>query len=86
MTQLSLGWPLLRHPLFWTTVAWLASMALLGVALAVLVAIPDKWDRAVVLGTCGGLPILQRQDGTIWLRVNSVRVYRVEDPDKITCG
>lgn len=84
--SLSFGWPIFRRPLLWGTLAWFGSMVLLGVSLAVLTAMPGKWDHAIALGTCGGLAVLQRQDGTIWLRVNSVRLYRVEDQNKLTCG
>lgn len=78
MTQLSLGRPVFRRPLFWGTLAWFGSMLLLGVSLAVLFSVPDKWDRAVAIKVCGDLPIVQREDGTIWL-LRRWRAYRVED-------
>jgi hypothetical protein len=66
---------------------WLffAVMLAFALALGTLLALPDKWDRAVVIGVCGGLPILRQENGTVWLRVNSTRAYRVENPDKF-CG
>lgn len=61
------------------------AMAVLGASMAVILSIPDKWDHAVAIGTCGGLPILRQENGTVWMRVSSMRVYRIEDQDKLTC-
>jgi hypothetical protein len=75
----SFGWPLLRRPTMWITIAWCISMALLGVSVAVMVNAPtSKWDRAVAIGACGRFPVLRQGDGSIWLRVNGLRAYRVE--------
>jgi hypothetical protein len=75
------------RPIVWTVIAWLASMLLLVGSVAVMLsAPPNKWDRAVAIGICGGLPLLRLEDGSVWLRVNGVRIYRVENPDKLTCG
>lgn len=60
------------------------AMFVFGVSIILL--IPNKWDHAVVIGVCGGLPILRDETGTIWLRVSSARVYRVEDMDKLACS
>ncbi len=84
VSQLKFGW--FHHPMFWMAVVWFGSMFLLGVSLAVTILTPSKSDRVVVIGTCGGLPVLQDQDGQTWLRVNGLRRYRVEDPNKLTCG
>ena len=72
------------RPLFWGTLAWFGSMFLFGVSLAVLIALPDKWDGAIALKVCGGLPIVQRQDGTIWVR-HRWQAYRVEKPWQELC-
>lgn len=60
-------------------------MAVLVASMAVILAVPDKWDKATVIGACGGLPILRLNDGTVWLRVSGMRVYRIENPDKLAC-
>jgi hypothetical protein len=69
--------------------AWIMipSMIVLGVSMAILFSdVPaSKWDRATVIGVCGGLPILRQENGTVWLRVSSMRVYRIEDKDKLEC-
>jgi hypothetical protein len=73
----------------WPLAVWIVSIVtLLGAVLITITAVPpsSRWDGAVVLGTCGGLPLLQLKDGSTWLRVDSVRFYRVEDPSKLTCG
>lgn len=77
-------WPIFRTPLLWQTLAWFVSMVALGVALGVLIALPNKWDKAVAIKVCGGLPIVQREDGTVWLR-QGWRAYRV-DIDKLECA
>jgi hypothetical protein len=59
-----------------------ASMALIFI---VVFAAPDKWDRATAIGVCGGLPVLRQENGTVWLRVSSMRAYRIEDKDKLEC-
>jgi hypothetical protein len=51
-----------------------------------IVSTPSRWDRAVAIGVCGGLPILRQEDGSVWLRVNSVRAYKVENPDDLRCN
>ena len=43
----------------------------------------DKWDDAVAIKVCDKFPILQRKDGTIWLRVDGYKLYRVENVDKL---
>ena len=78
-----------RKATVWIVATWLSFIAMFAVSMYVLTMAQSsgsKWEGAVVLGTCGGLPMLQRTDGTVWLRVNSVRVYRIEDPNKLTCG
>jgi hypothetical protein len=47
---------------------------------------PDPWDRAVAIGTCGGLAIIRQENGSVWLRVSGYRAYRIEDPDKLKCS
>jgi hypothetical protein len=61
--------------------------AVFAVSLYVLITLPSgtKWDRAVAVGVCGGLPILRQEDGSLWLRVSSVRVYRIEGDWKEIC-
>jgi hypothetical protein len=72
----------------WPVIVWFISMVILGVSVGVTVnyAPANRFEHAVAIGSCGGLPMLRLEDGSVWLRVNSVRVYRVEDPDKLTCG
>lgn len=71
----------------WLLLVWCVIVAMLIGSLAILAtAPPNKWEDAVVRGTCGGLPLLQIKDGTVWLRVNGILFYRVEDPDKLSCG
>jgi hypothetical protein len=82
MTQLSLGWHVFRRPLFWGTLAWFGTMIMFGISMAVLFSVPDKWDRAVAIKICGDLPIVRREDGTIWL-LRRWRQYRVEDLEKL---
>lgn len=77
-TKLSFGWPLLRKPLMWTLFAWIASTILLTVSLTVLIAMPGPWDGATALKVCSGLPVVQKRDGSIWLR-DRWRAYRVKD-------
>lgn len=78
---MSFGWPvLLRKPLLWASLASIASMILLSVSLAVLIAVPGPWDGAIAIKVCGNLPIVQRRDGTVWLR-SGWRAYRVENDD-----
>lgn len=79
MSTLSFDWPLLRKPLLWIAVAWIGSMALLGVSVGTLFTpSASKWDRATAIGICDGLAILRLEDGEVRLRVNSVRTYRIE--------
>jgi hypothetical protein len=47
-----------------------------------LILTPNKWDRAVAIKVCGNLPIVQGEDGTLWL-LRRWRAYRVENLDKI---
>jgi hypothetical protein len=62
------------------------ALLIFGISVALLSSfVPNKWDRSVAIGTCGGLPILQQENGSLWLRVSSVRVYRVENLEKLTC-
>ena len=58
------------------------SFALVFAGLLLVLMMPDKWDRAVAIKVCGGLPIVKLEDGTTWLRYRW-RYYRVEDPTKI---
>jgi hypothetical protein len=80
--SLPFGWPLFRKPLLWGTTAWFISMVAFGVAVGALIALPDKWDRAIALKVCGGMPVVQLEDGSIWLR-HRWRAYRVENLDKL---
>lgn len=50
----------------------------LAVAMAVLISLPDKWDKAVAIKVCGGLPIVRQENGSVWLRYHW-RAYRVEN-------
>lgn len=80
--SLSIGWSPLHT---WTVVGalvWLVSIFALGGIIWAIVSIPNKWDNAVALKVCSGLPVVQRQDGTIWLR-DRWRAYRVGD--KLEC-
>ena len=43
---------------------------------------PDKWDRAVAIKMCDGLPVVKLADGSTWLRY-CWRYYRVEDVGKV---
>ena len=70
----------------WIALMWLGMIVVTVVSVYVIIAVPSDSDRVVVIGTCGGLPILQRSDGSTWLRVNGLRTYKVEDPSKLTCG
>jgi hypothetical protein len=38
------------------------------VASGYLFIMPDKWDHAKAIKVCDGLPIVQLEDGTMWLR------------------
>ena len=38
------------------------AIAAFGLAVGVLLNIPDKWDRAVAIKVCGSLPVLRRTD------------------------
>lgn len=60
-----------------TIVIPLIAAVVLGVSFAILIVIPDKWDKATVLKVCSGVPVLQLEDRTIWLR-GRWRAYRVE--------
>jgi hypothetical protein len=66
---------------------WVLFTLVFAVSLYVLITLPSgtKWDRAVAVGVCGGLPILRQEDGSLWLRVSSVRVYRIEGDWKEIC-
>ena len=73
----------------WPLAVWIVSASILLAAVFIVIVVPSssgEWEGAIVRGTCGGLPLLQRRDGSVWLRVNSVRFYRVEDPGRLTCG
>ena len=77
-----------RKAAIWIVGTWLLGAGLFAVGLYSLIALPPgtKWDRAVAIGTCGGLPMVRLEDGSTWLRVSSVRVYRIEDVRALTCG
>jgi len=78
MTDLAFGWPVFRHPLFWGTAAWFGSMGLLSVSLAVLILVPDKWDRAALLKIChDGTLIVRLEDGRVVAK-RSFRAFRIE--------
>jgi hypothetical protein len=85
MSDLAFGWRLWRYPLLWGSISWLGFMILLGVSISVLIFVPDKWDRAIVIGMCGDRPVLQQENGSIWLRMNGLRAYRVEGDWKEIC-
>jgi hypothetical protein len=67
---------------WWSTVASFAGPVVFCAALVALGAlfgsIPDKWDKAVALKVCGGVTVVQLEDGTVWLR-GHWRAYRVEN-------
>ena len=70
----------------WIAGTWLLTTSMLAFSLYYSLPPGSKWDRAVAIGTCGGLAMVRLEDGSTWLRANSVRVYRIEDPSKLTCG
>jgi hypothetical protein len=73
-----------RNPLMWGAIIWFVGMAALGLSVAAVIALPDKWDKAVALKICrDGTPILRLQDGSIWARRNGFTAYRVENEDKV---
>lgn len=77
--------PLLRGPGIWIALTWVFITAVFAISLYVLIiSPPNKWDKAVAIKVCGGLPIVQREDGTVWLR-QGWRAYRV-DIDKLECA
>lgn len=78
---------LLQRQGFWFGLVWVFFTLVLAVSFYFLITFPSgsKWDRAVAVGVCGGLPILRQEDGSLWLRVSSVRTYRVEGDWKETC-
>ena len=84
------GWSLLKSPHAPFVLAMLFFGTVFVVSMYVLATLPtgsgSKWDKAAAIGTCGGLPMLRLEDGSIWLRVSSVRVYKIEDVTKLTCG
>lgn len=80
--NLSFGWPLLRRPLLWVSVAWITMTMFFALIMYALIVIPGPWDGAIAIKTCGNLPIVQRRDGTIWLR-DHWRAYRVNNLDKL---
>jgi len=69
-------------PFFFFGIVFFVSMLVLLSTFSV----PDKWDRAVALGVCGGIPILQLKDGSIWLRKNGFRTYRIENLEGLRCN
>jgi hypothetical protein len=58
------------------------SFALVFAGLLLVLMMPDKWDRAIAIKVCGGLPIVKLEDGSVWLRYRW-RYYRVEDWTKV---
>lgn len=61
----------------WMYPFWIGSTVLLAGSIYVL-AMPDKWDRAVAIKVCDGLPVVRLEDGTAWLRYRW-RYYLAED-------
>lgn len=83
---MAFGWSIFRRPLLWGTLAWLACMMVLIAFVAAMIALlsmPTAWTGATAIKICGGLPIVQREDGTVWLLHRS-RAYRV-NLDKLEC-
>lgn len=78
---------LLKSPQAPFVAAMLFFGTVLAVSLYVLATQPSgtKWDRAVAVGVCDGLPIIRLEDGSLWLRVSSVRVYRIDADWKEIC-
>lgn len=65
---------------WWGPVMVVVTGLTFGAALIALgTMVSSRWDRAVALKVCDGLPILQLEDGTTWLRVSGLRMYRVEN-------
>jgi hypothetical protein len=65
---------------------WVFFAAVFAAGMAMTMYMPaNKWDRAVALGVCGGLPILRQEDGSLWLRVSGMRTYRIEGNWKEMC-
>ena len=52
-------------------------------AVLILNPAPPKWDTAIAIRVCGGLPIVRLEDGTMWLRASDYRAYRVLDLDEL---
>jgi hypothetical protein len=73
--------------IWWTAGPWLGSMLLLSVAIFALLSwLPDnKWDRAVALKVCGRFVILRQEDGSVWLRINGFRTYRIDGDWQKVC-
>ena len=68
----------------WGAIIWLVGMIALGLSIAAVIALPDKWDKAVALKICrDGTPIVRLPDGTVWARRSGIRAYRVENEDKV---
>ena len=57
-------------------------LVIMFVASGYLFIMPDKWDHAKAIKVCDGLPIVQLEDGTMWLRYHW-RYYQVENAEKI---
>jgi hypothetical protein len=76
---------MLRKPQFLWGMALVSSMVLFGIGFGALISIPSKWDKATAIGVCDGLPVLRQVNGTIWLRVSTMRVYRIEGEWRELC-
>jgi hypothetical protein len=75
--RIALGWPIFVWPMI-----TFSSIILLGLGLgALLSSVPNKWDRATAISVCGRFVVLRQEDGSIWLRINSIRAYRIENDD-----
>jgi hypothetical protein len=69
----------------WNNLLWLG-FALMFAAAVYVTVLPDKWDRAVAVKVCGGLLVVKRDDGSLWLLREWGRPYRIEDLDQLACG
>jgi hypothetical protein len=81
--RIGIGWPVF----VWPAITF-GSMLVFGLGLGAVLSIqtPDHpWDRATAIGVCGRFAILRQEDGSVWLRVNSVRAYRIEGDWKMLC-
>jgi hypothetical protein len=68
----------------WVIMATTIVIGAIGVFVSAAVMMPNKWDDARALGVCNGIPIVQRKDGSTWLRVGW-RAYRIDDVNKLSC-